>query len=49
MWLEPAAERPTDPEQQVEWLYRWWQRLDEWVRAQGEETPEQEPRPSATR
>jgi 1-acyl-sn-glycerol-3-phosphate acyltransferase len=39
MWLEPGAERPTEPEQQVEWLYGWWQRLDSWVRAQGEETP----------
>jgi 1-acyl-sn-glycerol-3-phosphate acyltransferase len=42
MWLEPAAERPTDPDQQVGWLYEWWQRLDHWVRAQGEETPGEE-------
>lgn len=44
MWLEPAAERPTDPDQQVEWLYKWWQRLDQWVRAEGEETPGEQPR-----
>jgi len=44
MWLEPAAERPTDPDQQVEWLYEWWQRLDQWVRSEGEETPGEEPR-----
>jgi hypothetical protein len=37
MWLEPAADRPTDPEQQVEWLYDWWRRLDRWLRAEGEE------------
>jgi len=37
MWLAPAAERPRDPEQQVQWLYDWWKRLDEWVAAQGEE------------
>ena len=47
MWLEPAAGLPTDPDQQVEWLYAWWQRLDGWVRAQGERTPGEEPRPSA--
>jgi hypothetical protein len=31
MWLEPAANRPDDPEQQVTWLYDWWKRLDEWI------------------
>lgn len=49
MWLAAAAERPTDPDQQVEWLYEWWQRLDQWVRAQGEKKPGQEARPRATR
>jgi 1-acyl-sn-glycerol-3-phosphate acyltransferase len=34
MWLVPAAERPTDPEAQVEWLYAWWKRLDEWIDGQ---------------
>jgi 1-acyl-sn-glycerol-3-phosphate acyltransferase len=38
MWLAPAVERPASPEQQTEWLYGWWQRLDQWVRDQGEET-----------
>lgn len=33
MWLAPAGERPTNPEAQVEWLYDWWKRLDEWVDA----------------
>jgi 1-acyl-sn-glycerol-3-phosphate acyltransferase len=37
MWLAPASERPSGDEQLTEWLYRWWQRLDEWVRQQGEE------------
>jgi 1-acyl-sn-glycerol-3-phosphate acyltransferase len=38
MWLVPADERPTDPDAQVEWLYGWWKRLDEWIddRAPGE-------------
>lgn len=49
MWLEPAAERPTDPDQQIEWLYACWQRIDGWVRAHGERTPGAEPRPATTR
>ncbi|GAA0271415.1 1-acyl-sn-glycerol-3-phosphate acyltransferase [Cryptosporangium japonicum] len=31
-WLVPAAEVPRgDAEQQVEWLYRWWERIDDWI------------------
>lgn len=37
MWLAPVDERPSDPDALVEWLYGWWQRLDDWVEAQGEE------------
>jgi 1-acyl-sn-glycerol-3-phosphate acyltransferase len=36
MWLVPADERPTDPDAQVEWLYGWWKRLDEWIEAESE-------------
>jgi 1-acyl-sn-glycerol-3-phosphate acyltransferase len=43
MWLAAAAERPNNPDEQIEWLYRWWRRLDQWVREQGEETREPEP------
>lgn len=43
MWLAPAGERPNAPDEQIEWLYAWWRRLDEWVRAAGEETPRQDP------
>ncbi len=39
MWLAPADEHPTTPEEQTDWLYSWWQRLDQWVTEQGEETP----------
>jgi 1-acyl-sn-glycerol-3-phosphate acyltransferase len=39
MWLAPAAERPQDPDEQIEWLYDWWAKIDRWVDAQGEETP----------
>lgn len=37
MWLAPADERPSDPEEQIDWLYGWWKRIDDWVDAQGEE------------
>jgi 1-acyl-sn-glycerol-3-phosphate acyltransferase len=37
MWRAPAAERPADPDEQVEWLYGWWKRIDEWVGSEGEE------------
>jgi 1-acyl-sn-glycerol-3-phosphate acyltransferase len=31
-WLVPAAEVPRgDPEEQVEWLYGWWERIDDWI------------------
>jgi acyltransferase-like protein len=36
MWLSPAAERPADPDHQVQWLYDWWKRIDEWVDSQDE-------------
>jgi 1-acyl-sn-glycerol-3-phosphate acyltransferase len=34
MWRVPAEERPTTPDAQVEWLYGWWKRLDEWIEGQ---------------
>jgi 1-acyl-sn-glycerol-3-phosphate acyltransferase len=42
MWLVPAADHPSEREQQIEWLYAWWRRLDQWLREQGEEVPERE-------
>ncbi len=36
MWLSPPAERPRDPDEQVKWLYAWWERLDSWVGSEGE-------------
>lgn len=39
MWLAPAAERPAGDQQQIEWLYGWWQRLDQWLEHQDEEVP----------
>jgi 1-acyl-sn-glycerol-3-phosphate acyltransferase len=43
MWLAPAGERPADPDEQVEWLYGWWERLNRWVQEQGEEAPTSQP------
>lgn len=38
MWLVPSDEIPRDPDEQVDWLYDWWKRIDEWIAAQGTET-----------
>lgn len=32
-WRVPADEVPREPEAQLEWLYAWWERIDEWVDA----------------
>jgi 1-acyl-sn-glycerol-3-phosphate acyltransferase len=31
MWLVPAAEVPGTREEQIAWLYDWWNRIEEWV------------------
>jgi 1-acyl-sn-glycerol-3-phosphate acyltransferase len=38
VWLAPAAQRPSEPDAQVTWLYAWWQRLDDWVQQRGAES-----------
>jgi 1-acyl-sn-glycerol-3-phosphate acyltransferase len=30
-WRVPAAEVPQGEEAQIDWLYEWWQRIDDWV------------------
>jgi 1-acyl-sn-glycerol-3-phosphate acyltransferase len=30
-WLEPAADVPRREDERIEWLYRWWARIDEWI------------------
>lgn len=30
-WRVPHGEVPQDPEEQVDWLYRWWETIDDWV------------------
>ena len=37
LWRVRPDERPTDPDAQVDWLYDWWKRIDEWVVSQGQE------------
>jgi 1-acyl-sn-glycerol-3-phosphate acyltransferase len=38
MWLAAAADRPSEPDAQVAWIYDWWKRLDEWIDEQGPES-----------
>jgi hypothetical protein len=38
VWFTPAAERPAQPDAQVEWLYDWWKRVDTWIEEQGTES-----------
>lgn len=37
MWLSEPSERPRDQEEQIRWLYDWWNRLDEWIESEGTE------------
>jgi 1-acyl-sn-glycerol-3-phosphate acyltransferase len=30
-WLVPAADVPTDREERIDWLFAWWQRIDDWI------------------
>lgn len=34
LWMVPASEIPRDPDQQTEWLYDWWKRIDDWIGAE---------------
>jgi 1-acyl-sn-glycerol-3-phosphate acyltransferase len=45
MWLAPARERPAGRDEQADWLFGWWKRLDEWVAGQGQEGPGATPAP----
>ena len=31
LWTVPAEDVPTDPDDRIEWLYDWWERLDAWL------------------
>jgi hypothetical protein len=30
-WLEPPHAVPAGADERVEWLYRWWTRIDAWI------------------
>jgi 1-acyl-sn-glycerol-3-phosphate acyltransferase len=30
-WRVPATDVPRDETTQIEWLYQWWQRIDDWI------------------
>jgi 1-acyl-sn-glycerol-3-phosphate acyltransferase len=47
-WLVPASERPTDPDEQVTWLFDWWKRIDQWIDEQGTEPDARTARAVAT-
>ena len=34
-WRVPAADVPDESEAQVDWLFAWWGRMDEWISEQG--------------
>jgi 1-acyl-sn-glycerol-3-phosphate acyltransferase len=38
-WRVPAEEVPRDPDEQVDWLYQWWERIDHWIDDVRRETP----------
>jgi 1-acyl-sn-glycerol-3-phosphate acyltransferase len=41
-WLVPAAEVPRDREARIDWLFDWWQQIDDWIserRDSGAATP----------
>jgi 1-acyl-sn-glycerol-3-phosphate acyltransferase len=30
-WLQPGSEVPAGADERIEWLYRWWARIDQWI------------------
>jgi 1-acyl-sn-glycerol-3-phosphate acyltransferase len=30
-WLEPRSEIPAAEDERIDWLYRWWSRVDKWI------------------
>ncbi|HVQ94400.1 MAG TPA: 1-acyl-sn-glycerol-3-phosphate acyltransferase [Mycobacteriales bacterium] len=33
-WRVPADEVPTDRDRQIDWLFSWWERIDQWIHVQ---------------
>jgi 1-acyl-sn-glycerol-3-phosphate acyltransferase len=48
-WFVPAADVPRDEAEQTDWLYRWWQTIDEWIETTGREAAAAGPTPGRAR
>jgi len=31
LWLVPAADIPAGADERIDWLFRWWRRIDAWI------------------
>jgi 1-acyl-sn-glycerol-3-phosphate acyltransferase len=40
-WFIPAAEVPRDETEQTDWLYHWWETIDDWINTTGQATRKQ--------
>jgi 1-acyl-sn-glycerol-3-phosphate acyltransferase len=40
-WFVPAADVPRGEAEQTDWLYHWWESIDEWINTTGQATREQ--------
>ena len=40
-WFVPAAEVPRDETEQTDWLYRWWETIDDWIDTRGKQESQQ--------
>jgi 1-acyl-sn-glycerol-3-phosphate acyltransferase len=40
-WFIPVAEVPRDETEQTDWLYHWWETIDDWINTTGQATREQ--------
>jgi 1-acyl-sn-glycerol-3-phosphate acyltransferase len=36
-WFVPAAEVPRDETEQTDWLYHWWETIDDWINTTGQQ------------
>ena len=40
-WFVPAAEVPRDETEQTDWLYHWWETIDDWINTRGHQESQQ--------
>lgn len=45
-WRVPREQVPSDPREQVDWLYEWWERIDTWIEGHAEPAPPPAPEPA---